>query len=169
MTARVFVPLQSRLWKRRAPELRAIGECLRLDRPEHIAGNSDVTDLDRAAMQPAWQQQVAGLAPKKRYGAGRVDRGPHDCAARSIYPTWQVNGDDGRALAVHRVDHRPCQSFDIAIEAGPKQRVNDEIATGKFGRRGLLNRPGPLFGSERRISPQPFPLTDKTNTHNVAA
>src|SRR4029078_5106063 len=169
MTARVFVPLQSRLRKRRAPELRAICECLRFDRPENIVGNSDVTDLDRAAMQPAWQQKVARLAPKERYGAGRVDRGPHDCAARSIYPAWQVNGDDGDALAVHRADHRPGQSVDIAIETCPKQRVNDEIATGKFGRRGLLNRPRPLFGSERRISLQPRPLTDKTNTHDVAA
>src|SRR4029077_5315256 len=113
MTARVFVRLQSRLRKRRAPELRAIGECLRFDRPENIVGNSDVTDLDRTAMQPARQQQVARLAPKKSYGAGRVDRGPHDGAALSIYPAWQVNGDDRHTLAVHRFDHRPGQSFDI--------------------------------------------------------
>ena len=69
MAARVFVAAGLRHRKALGPERRRIGEdaaagCVSSTRVR----NADVGDLDRPAMQPPRQQQMAGLAAEERHG-----------------------------------------------------------------------------------------------------
>ena len=62
--------------------------------------------VDRPAMQPPRQQQMAGLAAEKRHGLRGLDRRPHHGAGVAVDAARQIDRDDRRAGA--RSSPRSC-------------------------------------------------------------
>src|SRR6185437_16695689 len=82
-----------------------------------------------------------------------------------IHAARQVDSDDRHASSIHCLDHGARQAFDLAIKAGAKQRINDDVAIRERGWRGRLDRPGPAASNERGVALQPSFITDEGDAH----
>jgi len=80
---------------------------------------------------------MAGLLAKKRDCLLGLDCGAHHRASGAIDAARQINGDDRCSLCVHGLDHRLRQAADRAIQAGAKQRVDDDVSARELARLGL--------------------------------
>ena len=69
----------------------------------------------------------------------------------------------GAAAAFIALDHGARQSFDVAVEAGAEQRVDDDVAIAQHGRRGLFH--GPLHRSAANAASPLIRLDSPTKTH----
>ena len=125
--------------KLRAPERGRVREGLRPDLRQHARRNADIGDLDRTAMQPPGQQQMAGLLAKERHGLRRLHGRPHHRAGGAIDAARQIDGD--RPAPAGRSSPRSwlaASALDRPVEAGAEQRVDDDAGAGEpVGRRGL--------------------------------
>src|SRR3974390_1213238 len=110
---------------------------------------------------------MAGLAPKERYSTTGVDGEPHYCPGCPVNPTRQVYGDQWDAGPVHRLDHGPRQTPDLAVQASAKQRVDHDIRVRQRGWRGLLDGTVPALSGERRITFQLLAVADEIHPHRM--
>ena len=112
---------------------------------------------DRAAMQPARQQQMARLQAEEGDRLRRLDRRAHDRAGRAVDAARQVDGDDRHAGSRSpRRSSARAQPLDRPVEPGAEQRVDDEVAPRRaMSGDGLLDRPVQRRGGERRVALQP--------------
>src|SRR5262245_24071795 len=143
------------------PKLGVIRKSPRPDLFDYVRRDSDVGYLDGAAMPAARQQHMACLAAKERDGPRCIHGGAHNCTARSVDPTWQIDRNDRTIAGIHRLDHHARQSFDVATEARAEQSIYDDIATGQSRRRCLLNCAAPAGGGNRSITLQRLRLANK--------
>ena len=120
-------------------------------------------------MQPARQQQMAGLAAEERDRVGGVDGGAHDGAGVAVDAARQVDRDDRRRRCVHHVDHGARQALDRTVETGAEQGIDHEVPAAERFRQGRLDRPLPAGGRKRRIALEPAALAHEEKPHLVAA
>src|SRR5436853_1362937 len=106
MAAAIFVA--ARLWDRKSigPKRRRIHSDGGMDALEHCVRDADVGDLDRSAVQPTRQLQVAGFPAKERHGVAGVDRSPQHGAAVAVDAAWQIDGDHRNVSRIDGLDYR---------------------------------------------------------------
>ena len=71
---------------------------------------------------------MADLATKKRDGFLGSDGEAHDRAGGAIDPTRHIDRDNLGRPRVNCLDYGVCCALDRAIEARPKQGINDHVA-----------------------------------------
>src|SRR5450432_599694 len=169
MAARVFVALRARQRKCGAPEFRPIDEGGRLDLVQHTIGNPNIGHFDRPTMEPARQQQVAYFFSEERHRVAGVDGNSHDRPGGAVYAARQIDRDYLTTSGVYCGNHGARQTFHIAVEAGAKQRIDDDIAFAERTRRSLLDRPAPALGRDRSIALEPLALADEADAHFITA
>src|SRR5262245_63624727 len=163
MAAAVFVAIRARLGKRIAPKRRHVCERRGFDPAQHAIRDPDIGDLDCAAMQSPWKKKVPRLAPEKRNGAFRIDRASHDRAGRTVHTTWQIDGYNRYRSGIHRTDDVASRSLNIPVEPRTKQRIDDQIASGKPRWRWLAYGSAPAVCRQCGVTFQPLALPDKAD------
>ena len=155
--------------KRSAHSAGALAKTTRADVFKHGCRNADVGDLDRPAMQPPRQQQMAGLSAEERHGFGGADRRAHHRAAGAVDAAGQIDGDHRRARGVDRLDHGTGRAFDRPVEARAEQRIDDQArASERIGPR-RLDRALPACCRLRRVALEPVALAKQQQADRIAA
>ena len=169
MTPIVFVPVDAGERKALCPELGNIDEGVRLHLAKHILADSDIGDVDLAAMETARQQQMTGLAAKEGDRFAGRDGGALDLSARAVDAARQIHRIDGRRRGIDRLDHGACAALHGPVKTRAKQRIDHHPGAGEAGRLRGLEWTAPAGGGGRRITLEAVCIADKEQAHRMAA
>ena len=97
------------------------------------------------------------------------NRDTHDGARSAIDAARQVDGDHRGVLRIHRLDHGARRPFNRAVEAGAKERIDNDVGATKSGRIGGRDRPAPCLCRERCVTFEAVDLADQQHLQLVAA
>ena len=89
--------------------------------------DTDVGNVNLAAVQASGQEDVAHLAAKERHGLGSLNGRPHDGARCTVDPARQVNRVNA-GVPIHGGDNAAGIAFERAIEPGPEQGIDERLA-----------------------------------------
>ena len=169
VAAGVFVALGTGPGKPLAPPRRIVSNNLRRDPVEHRVADADRRYEDLAAIDPAGQEQMPGLAPEKGDGQRRARRDAADLAGAAVDAARHIHRDNWQPLLLERRDDFSGDALDRAGEPGAEDRVDDDAVAVERRGGGRLDRSWPARGRHGRVALQRLARPEQRQAHRPAA
>src|SRR5207344_1714981 len=157
------------LRKRIPPKRGNIRKRRRLDFVEDALRNSDVGDLDHAAMQTSRKKEMSGLAPEERNRELRVDGTSHHRSSGAVHAARQIDGDDGYRSGIHQIDDVARRALNVPVKSRTKQRIDNQVAFRKRFRRHRAYGAVPALCRQSGVTLQPLAFPNEANAYRQAA
>ena len=158
-----------RLEPGQGPQAWAVLEGFGPDLLQDIIGNADVRQHQFPAPCPARLQHMPRLLAKEADRQLRLDGSAADRPACAVNPAGHVDRDHRLAAGVDRLDQRRQPTLDIPVEAGSKQRIDDQFGAPDDVRNGAFDHPPPEIAMEGGVPLEPVLLPEQGQPHRPAA